>query len=147
MYLSYQAAAYFANFDVPSSTTNHSCTLVKQAQKYKNGSNLAQSEVAPSCQKQGILLIKVKFQTYQNWLKLQFLPNFASKMMQKRKFEQLLTSNLEIYKIAQFLATLLADLYSKTLTDRRNFIFRDIFILKPVIGLLDQTTLVVNCGN
>ena len=63
------------------------------------------------------------------------------------KIEQLLTSKLEKYKIAQFLGTLLGDLFSKTLTDRRNFNFRDIFILKLIISLLDQTTLVVTCDN
>ena len=55
-----QAAAYFANFEISKSTTNHSCTLMKKAQKSKNGPKIAQFEVAPSCQNLGNSLIKVE---------------------------------------------------------------------------------------
>ena len=34
----------------------------------------------------------------------------------------------------------------ETLSDRRNFNFKDIFNLKPVFSHLDQTTLVPNCA-
>ena len=43
-----EAAAYFTNFEISKTTTNHSWTLMKKAQKSKNGSKLAQFEVAPS---------------------------------------------------------------------------------------------------
>ena len=88
----------------------------------------------------------MKFQSIQNWLKLQCQPNFASKLMYRCKIEQLLTSKLEKYKIAQFLGTLLGDLFSKTLKDRRNFNFRDNSNLKTVFSLSDHTTIVGKCG-
>ena len=59
----HQAASYFVNFKIASSSFEHTQTLAKMAQKSKYWPILAKNEVAPSRQKQGMLLIKSKIES------------------------------------------------------------------------------------
>ena len=45
--------AYFANFEVSSTTVNHNCILSKEAKKQKNQLSKVKLDVAPRCQNFG----------------------------------------------------------------------------------------------